>query len=167
MQISLAAIVLSGCDSADERLARFAADATAQQAHQNRETSQLNREVVDNHRRVLDDVAKSREDVVLLDREIQQQRERLDQERRSLIEERRRESLLVPIFSNGGLMLVISLPLVLSWYLLHGLRSPSEDVSEMLIQSLVSEQFALPRSPPARQAIEQESPPEIAEERPF
>jgi len=62
--------------------------------------------------------------------------------------------------------LVAALPLVLCWYLLHGLRTPEEDVSEVLIQNLVSEHLALP-SPPDRQRIEQENPPALTEDPPF
>ena len=62
---------------------------------------------------------------------------------------------------------VAALPLVLCWYLLHGLRSPDEDVSEVLIQNLVSEQLALAPPPPARPAIEHDAPPALDEDPPF
>lgn len=141
VQISLAATILTGCQQPDERLARFASEATARQAEQNREMSQLNREVVDNHRRVIEAAARSRETVASLDRQIEQQRQRLDDERRSLVDERRRESLLVPVLTNTGILMVTALPLVLCWFLLHGLRSDSEESSDQLIQSLLMDEI--------------------------
>ena len=89
-----------------------------------------------------------------------------DKERRSIADERRRESLLAPVVSSVGMMLVAALPLVLCWYLLAGLRTPDEDVSEVLIQNLISEQLAL-STPPDRQRIEHETPPTLAEDPPF
>jgi len=105
--------------------------------------------------------------MVAMESDLQEQRAQLDAERRSIAADRVRESLLAPVVSSVGLMLVAALPLVLCWYLLHGLRTPDEDVSEVLIHNLVSEQLALPTTPPDRQRIEQEIPPAVAEDPPF
>ena len=129
--------------------------------------ARVHREVAEGTSRLVEAVAESRKEMVAMESDLQEQRTQLDKERRSIANERHRESLLAPVVSSVGLMLVAALPLVLCWYLLHGLRTPDEDVSEVLIQNLVSEQLALPTPPSDRQRIEQETPPALAEEPPF
>jgi hypothetical protein len=53
--------------------------------------------------------------------------------------ERRFESLLAPVIETTGVLLIAALPLVLCWYLLHGLRGQDEDVSEVLVSQLISQ----------------------------
>ena len=161
-------IVLAiGCSSSDDRLIRHVAESNRQQAAQNQEMTKVHREVAEGMSRLVKAVAESRKEMVAMESDLQEQRTQLDVERRSIANERRRESLLAPVVSSVGLMLVAALPLVLCWYLLHGLRTPDEDVSELLIQNLVSEQLVLPATPPDRQRIEQENPPALTEDPPF
>ena len=159
-------VLATGCSSSNDRLIRHVAESNRQQAQQNKEMAKVHREVAEGTSRLVKAVADSRKEMVAMESDLQEQRTQLDAERRSIANERRRESLLAPIVSTVGLMLVAALPLVLCWYLLHGLRTPDEDVSEVLIQNLVSEQLALPQ-PPDRQRIEQENPPALTEDPPF
>lgn len=50
MPAALLIVVVAGCSSSDERLARMAMESTERQAEQNREMSQLNREVAEGTR---------------------------------------------------------------------------------------------------------------------
>ena len=159
-------ILTTGCSSSDDRLIRHVAESNRQQAAQNQEMAKVHREVAQGTSRLVEAVAESRKEMVAMESDLQEQRTQLDVERRSIANERRRESLLAPVVSSVGLLLVAALPLVLCWYLLHGLRTPDEDVSEVLIQNLVSEQIALP-PPPDRQRIEHETPPALTEDPPF
>ena len=159
-------VLATGCSSSDDRLVRHVAESNRQQAQQNSEMAKVHREVAEGTSRLVDAVAESRKEMVAMESDLQDQRTQLDKERRSLANERHRESILAPVLSNVGLMLVAALPLVLCWYLLHGLRTPDEDVSELLVQNLVNEQIALP-SPPDRQRIEHETPPTLGEDPPF
>ncbi|MDP6718224.1 MAG: hypothetical protein QGF59_06210 [Pirellulaceae bacterium] len=159
-------VLATGCSSSDDRLVRHVAESNRQQAAQNQEIAKVHREVAEGTSRLVEAVAESRKEMVAMESDLQEQRTQLDEERRAIANERHRESLLAPIVSSVGLMLVAALPLVLCLYLLHGLRTPDEDVSEVLIQNLVSEQLALPQ-PPDRQRIEQESPPALGEDPPF
>jgi len=160
-------VLAAGCSSSDDRLIKHVAESNRQQAEQNVEMAKVHREVAEGTSRLVEAVAESRKEMVAMESDLQEQRTQLDEERRSIANERHRESLLAPIVSSVGLMLVAALPLVLCWYLLHGLRTPDEDVSELLIQNLVSEQLALPATPPDRQRIEQENPPALTEDPPF
>ena len=159
-------VLATGCSSPNDRLIRHVAESNRQQAEQNQEMARLHREVAEGTSRLVEAVAESRKEMVAMESDLQEQRTQLDKERRAIANERHRESLLAPIVSSVGLMLVAALPLVLCWYLLHGLRTPDEDVSELLVQNLVSEHLALP-SPPDRERIEQETPPALTEDPPF
>lgn len=160
-------VLATGCSSSDDRLIKHVAESNRQQAAQTQEMAKVHREVAEGTSRLVEAVADSRKEMVAMESDLQEQRAQLDAERRSIANERYRESLLAPVVSSVGLMLVAALPLVLCWYLLHGLRTSDEDVSEVLIQNLVSEQLALPATPPDRQRIEQETPPALAEDPPF
>ena len=165
--MALLTVLVTGCESSDDRLVRHVAESNRQQAEQNQEMAQLHHEVSAGTSRLVDAVAESRAEMLNMEHDLQDQRTQLDAERRTLANERHRESLLAPVLSNVGLLLVAALPLVLCWYLLHGLRSQDEDVSELLIQNLVGERLVLPATPPDRPAVEQESPPALADEPPF
>ena len=160
-------VLATGCSSSDDRLVRHVAESNRQQAQQNSEMAKLHQEVASGTSRLVVAVTESRKEMVAMESDLQKQRTQLDNERRSIANERHRESLLAPVVSSVGLMLVAALPLVLCWYLLHGLRTPDEDVSEVLIQNLAREQLALPTPPSDRQHIEQESPPALVEDPPF
>jgi hypothetical protein len=88
--------------------------------------------------------------------ELQQQRQQLDDERRGIASQRLRESLLAPILVNLGWLAVCSLPLVLCWYLLHGLGRDSAEtpVTQLLIDHLmlVDDPLRLPSQGSARLA---------------
>jgi hypothetical protein len=165
--MTLLIVLAIGCSSTDDRLVRHVAESNRQQAEQNQEMARLHHEVAEGTSRLVNAVAESRTEMLDMEHELQDQRTQLDSERRSLANERHRESVLAPVLSNVGLLLVAALPLVLCWYLLHGLRTPDEDVSEVLIQKLVSDQLALPSTPPARPAIEHDAPAALVEDPPF
>ena len=164
--IILLIVLATGCSSSDDRLIKHVAESNRQQAQQNQEMAKVHREVAEGTSRLVEAVAESRKEMVAMESDLQEQRSQLDAERRAIAAERVRESLVAPVVSSVGLLLVAALPLVLCWYLLHGLRTPDEDVSEVLIQNLVSEQIALP-PPPDRQRIEHETPPALTEDPPF
>jgi len=162
-------VLATGCSSSDDRLIRHVAESNRQQAEQNQEMAKLHHEVAEGTSRLVEAVAESREEMLDMEHELQDQRSQLETERRSLANERHRESLLAPVLSNVGLMLIAALPLVLAWYLLQGLRSQGDDdVNELLVQELVSERPRLLASPRSRQAIEHDSasPCEEAESQP-
>jgi hypothetical protein len=160
-------VLATGCETTDDRLVRHVAESNRQQAEQNQEMAKVHREVAEGTSRLVEAVAESRQEMLGMEHELQDQRTQLETERRSMANERHRESILAPVLSNVGLMLVAALPLVLCWYLLHGLRSTDDDVSEVLVQNLVDQQWTLPAASPARSAIEHETPPTSVEDPPF
>ena len=61
------------------------------------------------------------------------------------------------MIETTGVLLIAALPLVLCWYLLHGLRGQDEDGSEVLISQLVSQTPELLGTRNNRPAIGQRS----------
>ena len=144
MILSILAIV--GCDDEDTRLVELSEKNRAEQAAQNRASTELTRDATDNQRRVMETVEKSRQDLIALQKDLESQRTSIDQERQNLAQQRYRESLLAPILASIGLALVTALPLILSWYLLQTLKSAPPDeaaVAQLLITDLVAHQPVL------------------------
>lgn len=143
------ALMIAGCDSSDERLADYAQQSTAQQAQQNAATAEVAREAAESQRRVIETVEKSRQDLIGVQKDLDLQRTTVAQERKELTEQRRQESLLAPVLTTIGYLLVTALPLVLCWYLLYTLKNTPVDetaVTQLLVQDLLSEQpVLLPR----------------------
>jgi hypothetical protein len=143
------ALMIAGCDSSDERLADYAQQTAAQQAQQNAATADVARKAAENQRRVIETVEKSRQDLIGVQKELDLQRTTIAQEHKELTEQRRQESLLAPVLTTIGYLLVTALPLGLCWYLLHTLKSSPVDesaVTQLLVQDLLSEQpVLLPR----------------------
>ena len=153
--VALTVLMISSCESRDERLANYAERSTTEQAKQNRATAEMARETAENQRRTVETVEKSRQDLIGLQKDLAEQRSSLDQERRDLADERHRESLLAPVLTGMGFLLVTALPLVLCWYLLHTLKDAPVDetsVTQLLVQDLVADEPILlpPAAPPAR-----------------
>jgi hypothetical protein len=151
--LTIAVVVLTSCESNDERLAKMAQDSVEQQKAQNQEMSRLNREVAQGVAQLVEAEGESRKELIGLQHDLQDQqaevnsqRDALEAERQAIVNQRHRESLLAPVISSVGLLLVCALPLVLVWYLLHGLRSEKDDdvaIGELLVQELVSNYLRL------------------------
>ena len=161
MPTAILIVMVAGCSSSDERLARMAMESTERQAEQNREMSQLNREVAEGTKRMSEAIAESRQEMLAMESDLQAQRTQLDEERQALANERYRESLLVPILDNLGVLLIVCLPLIICCLLLFNLRKQTDDdaaVCDLLIQEITADQPRL-RDRPAmdHRAIERES----------
>jgi len=132
-------VIAVGCDTPDERLVHQLADTSREVVQQNQEIAKTQHEIAEGSKLLVNAVAESRHEHNELQRNIQTQRDNLESERKAIADERRFESLLAPVIETAGVLLVAALPLVLCWYLLHGLRGPDEEVSEVLISQLVSQ----------------------------
>ena len=154
--------VIAGCETPDERLTEFVSSATSEQAQQNREIADVARTAAENHRLVVEAVEKSRQEVTSLQRDVRQELQKLDEERRTLAHARWQESLLAPVITNLGLLLIAALPLALCWYLLHGLASHGNEdaVCDVLIQQLVEEPLPNLPAPTLAGGIEHSITPE-------
>lgn len=146
----------SGCGENDGRLARMAAEAARQQAAQNEEIARLNREVAAGTKQLVEGDAKARQELIAAQRDLQRQQEQvgaqrdaLEAERKQWAQQRRTESVYGPILSTLGMTLLALLPLVLCWCLLQGLgRTDEEQIGEILIEEIVSEEPQLLPAPP-------------------
>lgn len=166
--LALVAILLvTGCDG-DERLVRLATESAARQAEQSHEMARLNREVAEGTKRLVGADSQSRKELVALQRDLQAQqaeigvqRDSLETERKALAQERQRESVLAAVLVGLGELLVGTLPLVLCWYLLHGLRDAPGDaaLTELLVEEIASEQPKLLLQKAARARPIQEADP--------
>lgn len=150
-------VMTIGCGENDGRLARMAAEAARQQAAQNEEMARLNREVASGTKQLVEGDAKARQELIAAQRDLQRQQEQvgaqrdaLETERKTWARQRRTESVYAPILSTLGMTLLALLPLVLCWYLLQGLgRTDDEQIGEILIADIVSEEPQLLPAPPA------------------
>jgi len=132
-------VIAVGCDSPDERLVHQLAETSREVVQQHQEIARTQHEIAEGSKQLVNAVAESRREHNELQRSIQVQRDHLESERKAIAAERVRESILGPVINTTGVLLVAALPLVLCWYLLHGLRSQDEDVSEVLISQLADQ----------------------------
>jgi hypothetical protein len=155
-------VLAIGCDE-DKRLVEFAKEADQRQAEQNQEIAHQNHEIAAATKQLVEADAKARQELVAMERGLQaeratvgQQRDQLEVERRQLASARQRESLLREALAGGATLLACLLPLVLCWYLLHGLRSQNHDeaLGELLVMELAGDTMSPllpapgPRLPP-------------------
>jgi hypothetical protein len=152
--ISIVALLIlllpGGCDSHDERLAQLAAHHAALQSRQHEETAALHREVASGSRQLVEAQAASTDKLLAMQGELQRQYTELEQERRSLAVERARESLLAPLVSGLGAILLALLPLLVCVRLLRQWRDePLEtELSGLLLEELLESGVHPPALPP-------------------
>ena len=158
----ITAVLAIGCDE-DKRLVEFAKEADQRQAEQNHEIAHQNHEIASATKQLVEADAKARQELVAMEHDLQaeratigQQRDQLEIERRELASARQRESLLSEVLAGGMTLLACLLPLLLCWYLLHGLRSQNQDeaLGELLVMELAGDTMSPllpapgPRLPP-------------------
>ena len=156
-------ILIAGCEPppSEERLAQMAEQSVEQQAAQNAEMARLNREVAQGTNRLVETDSQARRELLAAQRDLQRQQEQvgkhrdaLETERKDWAVQRQTESVYAPILSALGMTLLALLPLVMCWYLLHGLsRTDDHQIGDLLIQEIVSpEPTLLPPPRPAQPA---------------
>ena len=145
-----------GCESGDERLARYAQQATELQARQN-ELSAQNSHLVAKQSQDLTQAASHlvdkdadarRELIAAHERQVKQfqaeranldlQRESVEQRRQELADAERREPLLAQSLESAALLVTALLPLLVAIYALRQLRRQGEN-SDLLTEVLVEE----------------------------
>jgi hypothetical protein len=136
-------IMTSGCD--DERTTQVAREAADRQAQQNTAMAELNKEVASGTRQLVEADAQARKEIVGVHRELQAERTRLDTswndlelERKHIASQRRTESMLKPVVTLVGGILVVFMLLSFCWHALVASRR-SEDLDAELSELLVSE----------------------------
>ena len=153
--------LLISCVQSDEgRLAEIAAEHNRQQARQHQEMVELHQEVAAGTKRLVEADSNARKDWQVMSRDVQAQQNQLESDRRSLASQRQWDSLLASSFWGLGTLAVTALPLVLCWYLLHGLRHETTDeavVNEILIAEFTSDSPLLLPVPPAPLAIDHQT----------
>ena len=154
-ELVIVLMIAVGCETPDERLVHQLAETSREVVRQNQEIARTHHELAEGSKQLVEAVAESRQEHNAMQRELQQQRDSLDSERKAIATARSRESLLVPLLSTAGVLVVATLPLVLCWYLLHGLRGHDDDVSEVLVRELVQLTPELLDAKRDQQAIEQ------------
>ena len=152
-------VLLAGCDNGDDRLAGYAERATQRQAEQNKEMSRLNREVADGARRAIEQGVEATSKSLEMQKDLHEQHNRLETERQAIAAERLRDSLLAPVLSTLGVLVICSLPLILCWKLLTGLgQNPDDDtLTAILVDELVAEHSVLRITPENRPALDDKS----------
>lgn len=74
-------LLTAGCSNGDERLARFAEQATQRQAEQNRQMAELQRQVAEGSRKLVEANAEARAEFAKLGRELQSERSEIGAQR--------------------------------------------------------------------------------------
>ena len=140
---------LVGCEE-DKELAALAKEANRQQSEQNQEMAKLNREVAEGSKRLIQAEAEATTKRLTMEQQLQEQRNDVEAERQELAQERKAESILGPAIVAAASLATVCLPLVLCWYLLHGLqRGGDPDVSDLLIEELDFNTYQQPSSQPS------------------
>jgi hypothetical protein len=157
-------LAIIGCEEQDERVVRVTQEAAARQAEQNEQMAEIVGEVAQGSRQLVEadglarqEILQTQAELVRQQAEIAQRCDELDAERRALAQQRNRQSLLVPVISSLGLLLLSCLPLVLAWYLLHAWYQESAEetaMGELLLEELASERPLLLPQPVLPPAIE-------------
>jgi hypothetical protein len=155
----------AGCGE-DARLAKMANENSQRQAAQNEEMARLNREIAEGSKRLVAANADANDKLLTAQQQLDKQRTQIDAQRQVLADERHRESILGPLITTVGTLLICALPLVLCWFLLHGLRKGGQeaDISQLLIEEIVAEQPTLLPTPSAPAAIDQHKLPALENE---
>ena len=160
MRIILALVVISftivilGCESDDERLARFAAQSVDQQARQNKDAAEQHLEIAKTARALVDADARSRADFakladgLLVERqELARQRDALEADRRAIASQRARDPVIAAAIGNVAVLGVCLLPLLVALYVLRSISSNAGDeaaLNELLVQQVVLSELPLP-----------------------
>jgi len=163
--LAIAAIVtIAGCDSTDQRLVQQAETASQRQADQNRQIAHQNHQIAEATNRLVEADAQSRQETLSMQHDLQKGHDQLETERRELAAQRHQEPIIAAVLTNMGLALACLLPLVLCWYLLHGLqREPADrELSDLLVLELAADSPAL-LPPPLADRVAQQALPGVSE----
>lgn len=142
-------ILMSGCDDRATHIAREAAN---RQSQQNTVMAELNKSVASGTHELVAADAQARKEIIDVHHELQAERTRLDtgwdaleSERQRIAGQRRTESLLGPVVTFVGWLLLVIVLLGFCWYAV-GSAQASEDHDIRLNEYLVCEVLA-PESP--------------------
>jgi hypothetical protein len=142
-------ILMTGCD---ERATQIALEAANRQAQQNTAMVELNQEVASGARRLVDADSQARQEFVGVHRDLQVERTRLDtgwndleQQRRQIAAQRRTESMLVPMTTLVGGLLLAVVVLGFCWYALMAARrsDDTDQLNELLVCEILTDEPSL------------------------
>ena len=145
--IPLAALIVlvSGCQSNDERLADLAKQHASQQAEQARQFAKMHEEVITASHQLVEADSRARSELTSMQRELRadqaqvgKQRDSLEAERRQIAEQRQWDSVVGDAMIAVGTLLACLLPLLAIIYLLRAARH-EEQTDQALIEVLVRE----------------------------
>lgn len=178
MMVAIAVVIVTGCDSRDQRLVEVSERSAERQreqneliARQNAAVTQENQRITDAAKELVEKDAEARREMIQAQRElsaelssersnIDRQREELESERREIAAQRGRDPIIAETVNAIGVLIACLVPLVLAAFALSRLAPDSsggEELCELLVQELVSENPALLPSSPNRPAIEGDS----------
>jgi hypothetical protein len=148
--LTLFGSLTSGCDDRATRIAREAAD---RQAQQNSAMAELNKEVAAGGHQLVEADAQARKDIVSVHQDLQAERTRLDggwssleKERQRIASERRTESLLAPLMSSAGAIVIVAGLLGFCWYAIVASRTSGDgnaDLNEILVCEILARDQSL------------------------
>lgn len=141
-------LTITGCESDNERLARFAEQSVDQQAQQNKAVTAQQQEIAEATHALVAADTQSRADFAKLvgdlndeRQELNSQRDGLEAERRDIAAQRRSIPLVTGALEGLGLVLICCLPLLVALYVLRAVTQGGQDdgiLNDLLVRELVS-----------------------------
>ena len=160
--IAILLILLTGCETADERLVNLSERSLVRQAEQNEQIARQSQETAETTRSLVAADAQARADLLLAQQELNQglqmERASLDQqyhelenERRALAAQRNRDPILAGAITGAALLIVCSFPLLVCLFLLRSLdqAEPHLPLEDLLIDELTTGKSVFLVSPTA------------------
>lgn len=148
-------VLMSGCETESDRIARLATQAADRQAAQNEELTKLNREVAAGTKRLVEQDAAARKELASLQRDIQSERTQLsggwndlESQRRQIAKHRRTESAVAAAFRGTAAVAVALLCLAFSVIVVNSATSDLDTdaaLCEVMLKSLEPAEAQSPR----------------------
>ncbi len=161
-----------GCSSSDDRYVELSQQSVARQAEQNRQMAQQSQQVAEATHELMQADARARAEMINAQRSLEEglqaerakldgERDRLEQDRQVFAKAKEREPIVASAIFSAALLVAAILPLVLAIYLIRasGGREPEQDLAELLMHELFSEQSMLLPAPLARSPCPELAPP--------
>jgi hypothetical protein len=162
-----------GCSSSDDRYVELSQQSVARQAEQNRQMAQQSQRVAEATHELVQADARARTEMFDAQRSLEEalqverakldgERDRLEQDRQALAQAKVREPIIASAIISAALLVAAILPLILAIYLIRAFRSrePEQDLAELLVLELISEQSMLLPAPQAKSPCPELAPPQ-------
>lgn len=142
--ILILTLLTSGCETADQRLAKLATDSAERQARQSEQMAHAHANLTEGARQLIESAGRSQESLVTVQQgleeqqaEIGRQRDLLEKDRQVIAAQRRTDPIVAGAIGQAALLITCVLPLFLCWLVLR--RPAATDTDALVAQILIEE----------------------------